>query len=1311
MKLFNKRRISVVLMTSIILLHGVSPLLAIATTVESSTVESSTVEPTTNSNSVETPEPVTEEIPVAEDQVTEPEQIDVESDYDENELSSEYQETSAQPVVKLTKKNLTGEVTVEGEILSGNEQQETRRTETHLTKLVLQCSESDDSWEDVHTFEIADDAAAIQVENYAFDFSKSLDEVKAGNYRLIAEYDIQEYEESNLKRVNHHKGMFVVGKVEEKTVSEASSDTINSSAPSAKESNEVLFRGSLYGSNGLSRSNPDLDRFYEGVDGNNFVNINNISKHQATVQAKGRPPEGISSFKGDIYIVCSTDQNYVKNTLLPSSFDSHGIFESGWNRIVTSGGKVLKATNKDMGVNFIRDVEGTLEGLSPSTNYHVWMFRKTEADPLLGTPERYTKHCPPGTSFPTGDANFYIPYKFRTDDPIPLKIDPPRFDQSSATKNSIVMLGQRYYGDIWGTSGTGRVNVSDNITIDYNKVTNLGHDTVLGTTGNNTRYRNATINGLSAGTRYLGQVVLKDYIGTEKSTPWSESQVFYTVNDPEPPSLIDATKTSPAKLTIRGNYGATSGVNGAHPQSDLDVDVRIKHDGSAIDPGWNWELELPATLEGEMNNKVDRYPNWAKPNVQFRITGLLNNNPYWVAYRVRNPSGKWSAFKSSKFQTKALPISRISAPKILYYGNDATKVELQPGNYEGGWAQKAWVDIYEVKANGTITQFRSPEDIPHSQNNQQNYAPSPNKYNITGLTPGSKYRIYIRMRDNNGDEKTSDEYLEFVTRNNVERPEIVNKERPPSATFKATYTALPGLTDAHPRDGLDDIEIQISNESSPNWNSISKLTTGGSGIRLETAPTFNRNTNPPSVNFKIVGLGYNTNYKVRYRIRNKSRDYGQWSDYSAVTDFTTLANPISYVSQPNIKYNDDHAADKVILEEGTYTGGWIRENSAWAELYNLGNDEQNWGSWSERIPLPYSNNPQNYANGDYEITNLDPGSKYGIQIHLMDNTNNDDGTQHGPNKFSLPRIFYTLNEVDPISNISYTTPTTNTNAQASMHGVYKVSNNAERQAHPKISGVSDGYDGHKGVDIQIKSAQDPNYSSWKSLKSTATSDSPAIVSDLNINTLDKRVEFTLSNLRANTTYQVKYRVKNNSNQWSAYSTANTINTQPRISGLYLSNVNVPDFDFGSLQARSYTVEKGLSTSGNIDDFSMLVENINVSSKWELTAKLTQLETGDGSNLSIAGAQIRMSKTLEKTVDDVNWTTVTNGFNGLGTNTVTLAANGSSQSLFEATTISSGQGTFRNRINSNSVKLIIPGNAAQNGRIYKGKVRWSMGVLP
>lgn len=1305
MKLFNRRRLSVMLMTSIILLQGVSPLLAIATTVESSTVESSTTESATDSNSVETPEIVTEEVPAAEEQAAEPEYVDVEADYDENELINEYQEDSAQPAVNLTEKNLTGEVAFKGEILAGIEQQETRRTETHLTKLVLQCNESDDSWEDVHTFEIEEDSTAIQAEKYVFDFSKSLDEGKAGNYRLIAEYDVQEYEEDNLKRVNHHKGMFVLGEVEEESRDKNSSSMSETSQPQI-DTNRAFLGGSLYGGNGLGEGNPNLKKHYEGEDPNNFVDISKVFKHQAYIWAKGKPFSNVGSYTGDIYIVWSTNSNYMKNILSPSSvmggLTINSITLNGWNNDVVPKGNFLKMNNAEMQVNQTRDISVTLTGLSPSTTYYFWLFRYEEAIPILGSPARYNPFYPPGTAFPTGDNNFYTPYSFKTDDPIPLRIDPPKFNQASATTNSIDMLGQRYYGDIWGTSGTGRVNVSDNITIDYNKLTGLGHDTVLGTTENNTRYRNATINGLSAGTRYLGQVVLKDYMGAEKSTPWSESQVFYTVNNPEPPTLIDATKTSPAKLTIRGNYGATSGVNGAHPQRDADVDIRIKRDASATDPGWDWELEPSATLEGEPNNKVSIYSNWAIPNVQFKITGLLNNNPYWVAYRVKNPGGQWSEFKSSRFQTKALPISRVSKPSILYYSNDATKVELQPGNYEGGWAQQAWVDIYEVKTNGT-TQPRTPELIPHSQNNQQNYAPSPNKYNITGLTPGSKYRIYIRMKDNNGEEKVSDA-LEFVTRNTVEQPVIVNKDRPPSVTFKANYKATPGLIDAHPRNGLDDIEIQVSSDSTPDWASISKLTTDSSGIRLESAPTFNRNTNPPSIDFKIVGLGYNTNYKVRYRIRNKSRDYGQWSDYSAVTDFTTLANPISSISKPNIKYDAAASADKVILQEGTYSGGWARENSAWAELYNVIN-ENNWGSWFHQEPIPYSTTPQKYANGDYEITNLYPGTRYGIQIHLMDNTSNDDGTQHGPHKFSPTRIFYTLNEVEPVSNISYTTPTTNSNAQASMHGVYKVSNTAEQQAHPKISDVSDGYDGNKGVDIQIKSTQDPNYSSWKSLKSAATSDSPVVVSSLQINTLNNRIDFTLSNLRANTTYQVQYRVKNDSNEWSAYSTAVNITTLPRASGYHMSNV--PTFDFGRHQPSSSIMVLGLDEMNGTDDFAMLVESINVPTKWELTAKLTELEATDGSSQNLSGAKIEMSKLLEKTPDDVNWTTVTSGFDGLGTNSVTLVANGASVSLFKNTTYSDGQGTFRNRIDFDSVKLIIPSGAVQDDKTYTGKVVWTM----
>lgn len=1547
MKLFNIRRLSVLVMTSIILLHGVSPLLAIATTVESSTVESTTAESTTNSSDVEAQAPATEETSASEEQVTEPEYVEVETDYEQNELSSEYQEASAQPVVNLIKKQLTDGLTIEGEILAGIEQQDNRRTETHLTKLVLQYNESDDSWEDVHTFEIEGESAAVQAEKYAVNFSKSLDEIKAGNYRLIAEYDIQEYEEDNLKRVNQHKGMFVVGKVEEESNEENSS--VSPEIDSPFKANKTFFEGSLYGGNALARSNPALNIHYYGEDANNFVDISEVSKHQALIKVKGKPLSDVSTYQGDIYIVWSKDQNYLKNILSPTSvsggFLVNTININGWNTDVAPRGNFSKTTNAEMQVNHIRDVSITLVGLSPSTKYYFWLFRFEGGIPILGSPDRYVPFYPPGTAFPTGDNNFYTPYEFRTDDPIPLKIDPPRFDQANATTSSIKMLGQRYYGDIWGTSGTGKVHVSDNITIDSNKITGLGHDIVTGTTLNNTKYSDATITGLSPGTRYLGQVVLKNYVGQEINTLWADSQVFYTKNAPQPPNLVDATTTAPAKLTIRGNYGATSGINGAHPQSDADVDIRIKQDASET-VTWNWanQQQVTSSTSGiSIEGGIARNTNWANPNVEFKITGLLNYHPYWVAYRVKNPAGQWSEFASAKFTTKALPISKVDQPEIKYYGNNATKVELQQKTYQGGWARTldgAYVEIYTVDNAGNYSQnyFRQ-TPLAHSGYGQS-YADD--RLDIVGLEPGRRYGLQIHMVDRNGQHHYSP-VRDFYTRNEVDEPTITANERPPRVTFNAEYEALPGLTDAHPRDGLVDIEIKVSNQiSPPNWDEVPALTTGTSGIRLESAPTFNRNAAQPNINFKIIGMTYNTNYWVTYRIRNKSRDYGQWSAYSTAKQFTTLAAPITGISTPVIEYQEN-VANKVKLKQGTYSGGLVRTNSAWAELYRPGNNPpNNWGSWFDRVALPYSinTNPNTYATGGIDLTTLDPGTKYGVQIHLMDNTtNNDDGTGGSPHKFSTPVSFYTpntvsqpdpvvtttpdsngpgaritagyqaeanvdgvdpsnswnnvrvklgnsnvladawelstiqtpstngllsgtpqvntatkkvtfnlthmnpntnywvfysvknssgqwsdwsiprgfktkaylintvntpevshitnsatsvklkengfsgayaasgvvdiatvrnlgptivgspvaianisnnpykyavgdqqldnlkvgtkyalkvrlknvdgveepsawgyfatKNEVNPVTNVSYTTPTTNTNAQASMHGVYKVSDHVEERAHPKVSGVSDGYDGQKGVDIQLISTQDPNYSSWKSIKSVASSDSPAVVSSLVINATNttNQVEFTLGKLRANTTYKVRYRVKNDSNEWSAYSTDSTITTLARTSGYYFSNV--PEFDFGAQSAQSTLLEAGLSQSNGTDDFAMLVENIGVASKWKLTAQLTELETTDGSNLNLAGAQLRMSKLLEKTTDDINWTTVTTDFTGLGTNTVILTAGNSAEHLFEATTISAGQGTFRNRIDFDSVKLIIPGNAAQNDKTYKGKVIWTI----
>lgn len=814
MKLFNRRRLSVMLMTSIILLQGVSPLLAIATTVESSTVESSTTESTTDSNSVETPEAVTEEVPAAEEQVAEPEYVDVEAAYEENKLSTEYQEASAQPTVNLIEKNLTGELTIKGEILAGIEQQETRRTETHLTNLVLQCNESDDSWDDVHTFEIEDDSAAIQAEKYAFDFSKSLDEIKAGNYRLIAEYDIQEYEEENLKRVNQHKGMFVVGKVEEESEEEASSSDSDASSQNFTQSdaksstNQLPFNGSLYASNGLGRSgNPALEVIYQGPREFNRVGITNVKSRSATAQVSYEADQHLT-VDGTTYAVWSTSSTYMRDVIQPSQLigNSYSLSETDWQRLVNNGNYTQGEIVSSGGGR--RQDKFNLTGLLPHKDYYVWFIRIVTTTGPFGSITTRSGYFPADTTQGlNNDKNIYNPFWFKTDMPDPLSITTPEFTQTSATPTSISMVGKRYTGDIFQTNNQGKVQVTPNGTTIQDKVTNLGY-TISSTPGGT--YNSTTVGGLEAGTRYKGRVAIKNYLEGWEYSDWSED--FYTPNTVR--SLSVPTKNTPTNqnnATASFTAGYNVGNVAAHPKK-----VRVKYKEAAVS-GWQ-EMYITGGI------------NTTSKEVNFTLSNLKSNTDYNCVVAFLNDSNVWSPDSFSRnFKTNPIKLT-MDTPKF-YHDNstrDGTKIRMMGQRYYGDITQTNNQGRIEIH-NGVTTRT-AVTNLSHDVGTGTPGDSGIKKYyhgvDITGLEPGTRYRGKVIIKDLSGNEQETSwggwngDNTYFYTPNTVRTFSCTSKNDPTtptnaSATFTAGYNV--GDEPAHPNEVRIKYKLASAASSDP-WD-------------------------------------------------------------------------------------------------------------------------------------------------------------------------------------------------------------------------------------------------------------------------------------------------------------------------------------------------------------------------------------------------------------------------------------------------------------------------------------------------------------
>ncbi|MBO0459956.1 hypothetical protein JZO77_24830, partial [Enterococcus hulanensis] len=545
--------------------------------------------------------------------------------------------------------------------------------------------------------------------------------------------------------------------------------------------------------------------------------------------------------------------------------------------------------------------------------------------------------------------------------------------------------------------------------------------------------------------------------------------------------------------------------------------------------------------------------NTGNKSVSFTLSKLNSKTKYYVRYRVRNASNVWSGYSTSReFTTGAMTLT-LNTPTFTQTTATHNAIYMTGTTYTGDIFQTSGQGKVQVTPDDGTTIQDKVTNLTHTVSQGGNY------HNITvpGLTPGTRYKGRVAIKDYGGTWRYSAWSSYFYTVNTVNQPTVTNLNTPTTstnATADVTATYNVGNVAAHPTS----TDIVISTDNST-WTTITADTTPAITNRVF-------NTGNKSVSFTLSKLTSNTRYYVRYRVRNASN---VWSGFSTSREFKTKGTPLTYISNPTFSYTT--SARKMILNEGTYLGNTY----GGAENAQQGlHVKDNTGAWinvrgSIHQPISYASGK--YAVGSYTLPDeLMPGTQYRSHVFIRDSENVwQESWRLNNNTYSY---FYTKNEVNGVTNVTYTPAQTASSASASMTGVYKVSDYSQGQAHPKETGVTDGYDGQKGVDIQLRSSQDSNYSSWKSVKAVGAVGSPITVTSLTINSANKRIEFALGNMEANTTYEVQYRVKNDSDQWSEYSPAVSIRTN----GVVLQ-ISPPVFDQSTATATSIQLKQGAYT--------------------------------------------------------------------------------------------------------------------------------------
>ncbi|MBO0460029.1 hypothetical protein JZO77_25200, partial [Enterococcus hulanensis] len=347
--------------------------------------------------------------------------------------------------------------------------------------------------------------------SFNFEFSDSLNDQ---DYRIISDYVIEETDEEQHVVRTFHKGQVLLEPVEstEKeeelkktkvgtdeaqiTPIEPENDAVNKSSEliGPRAVNDVVYNGQYY------------NKAYANV------TISAITSRTANIRYLRHKYEVAGDTR---YAVWSTDPNRIKNLCANTASVSNGIPNNLWLQLKAEGTNVVTPwINNHTGAAALPSAYwgGTMTNLKPNTTYYVWLFRFYD---VTGTGTAKFFH--PQETSTVDSKGIYSPYVFTTDSAVALSITAPTFTQTSATHNTIPMVGKAYTGDIFQTSGQGKVQVTSNDgTTVQDKVTNLGHTITQGGT-----YNSATVSGLTAGTRYKGRTALKDYGGNWKYSGWS----------------------------------------------------------------------------------------------------------------------------------------------------------------------------------------------------------------------------------------------------------------------------------------------------------------------------------------------------------------------------------------------------------------------------------------------------------------------------------------------------------------------------------------------------------------------------------------------------------------------------------------------------------------------------------------------------------------------------------------------------------------------------------------------------------------------
>ncbi|MEO1770248.1 hypothetical protein [Candidatus Enterococcus ferrettii] len=844
---------------------------------------------------------------------------------------------------------------------------------------------------------------------------------------------------------------------------------------------------------------------------------------------------------------------------------------------------------------------------------------------------------------------------------IPLIINPPKMTNVKAT--TAVAGNNSYTGNVSTARGRIEYTPETGDGMQISKVENLTHSGTIGGT-----YGQLALPALREGAKYRARTVLKTPSGTDAYSSWTNFVTPTELSEVEVTGVENPTAAANGVASIKGFYKTATGTR-EQPANPTRIQVQIQEVGTSA-----WATATVTDQNFVVANK----------RITFKIRGLKAGSKYNVQYRAENGTNNgsttevWSEWKKTN-NIISIPTLALVVYKPIVTNVKATSATVGNGYYTGNISSAKGKILYSAEV-GSGMQVAEKLNLPHPGTVGGNYG----TLELTNLKPGANYRAKAYLLDPLNNIRQSD-WQPFVTPTTLNRLRVESSPKPTSATngeatFSGVYTAATDAREnpAHP----NRLHVQIRVNGTTGWQEVSPQNI------IFSKPD-------KKVTFTLRGLSSKTKYDVQYRLENGTNNgpgVETWSGWYVCNNLLGIPGIQLRINPPTIPQADNTTVGSnfVQLHTTKYYGD-ISQIFANGQFSMMKASETNWLAATtvyndlihERHTGVEGASSNISYNGPRTISALTPGTKFKGRLTVPDY---EEVLVHSPEK-----IFCTALTVNSPTASATERPITVNTAKATVSGSYNA--DAMSPAHANAA------------EVQISLTGNPNDFSTLVYNSTGTN--PSLNSAPTINPSTKSVEFKLKNLKENTTYHVRYRLKNESNKWSDWSTANTVTTLTRMPGYYFENV--PEFNFGSLTRSDVDTTNPLaSTSGS---FNMEIENVGMVNNWVLSAKLSPITTFDGSNLELTNAALIVGKKLSRSSDGGStWSDVSGSFNVGSVGNEVLPSN-TSVELWKSPNSASVQGKFKYTIDRNSVQLKVLGGTAQATREYRGKVTWTMDTLP